>query len=914
MSGPRSLRDLPSVDRLARRRAARVASRTSSRSRRLAPCSSARARRSGPDASPAPLVDAVLEELAARAAPVAAPRAERDRRRRPHEPRPRAARATRRSRASPRSARGYSNLEYDLERGRARLAPGSPRGRCCARLTGAEAALVVNNNAAAVLLALAALAEGREVVVSRGELIEIGDGFRIPDVLARSGARLVEVGTTNRTRADDYERAIGPETALAARACTSRTSASSASPSGRDLETLAEIAQRAGLPLVDDLGSGRARRRSATSRRRRESLARGRRPRLLLRRQAPRRPAGRHRRRPRGARRAAAAPSAPARAPRRQADARRARGDARARARARDERTEIPVLRMLHEPVESVRARAERLAGARRRRGRGDGRPRRRRRAPARRAAERRVRRRGGARRAAASRRAAGDRRRPRRPHAPRLPHAHRRGGRRGRRGRTTRPEERWREEPAPRVVYLSPHGGCPTFDVRQLRSGRRRPTPRASSRSRTADARSRLCESILRELPEWFGIEEATAAYIRDVAALPTFAVEDDGLPRAQAPRPEVRRRSYVMGVRTGASRRGLGTALLEAAEDYLCARGVEYLQVKTLGPSRPERGVRADAPLLRGARASSRSRSSTGCGSGTRACSWSSGFDVGVSERAPEHVLWDLLRGALGTKALAIVADLGVAERARGRPAAGRGARARGRRRRRRAPPPPARARERRRLRRGGAGRLPATPTRRSCCCGDGWDDFAHLFGGVLLPRRRRARRAARPASRRFRTLFGTDFWSLAREHPDERAAFDRAMAGERWRNGSSGSPTLEWRDGETVVDVGGGNGVAARRAPPAPARACAGSSSTCPRPTATRTRSATGIEFVEGSFFERVPAGDVYVLSAILHDWDDERATAILRTIRARGARRRAAPRRRDRSSSRGTSRTERSGSTC
>jgi L-seryl-tRNA(Ser) seleniumtransferase len=252
MSGERALRRLPSVDALLRDE--RLAGRPRALALAAARSALARAReeiRAGRE--PGDLVDRTLAELEAATSPSLR----------------RVLNATgvvvhtnlgRAPLAAAALARvaevggAYSNLELDLTSG----TRGSRQDHLAGllrRLTGAEAALVVNNNAAAVLLALAALAEGREVVVSRGELVEIGDGFRIPDVLARSGARLVEVGTTNRTRAADYEQAIGPETALLLRVHQSnfRVVGFTERP---DLGSLATIAQRLRLPLVDDLGSG----------------------------------------------------------------------------------------------------------------------------------------------------------------------------------------------------------------------------------------------------------------------------------------------------------------------------------------------------------------------------------------------------------------------------------------------------------------------------------------------------------------------------------------------------------------------------------------------------------------------------------------------------------------------------------
>jgi L-seryl-tRNA(Ser) seleniumtransferase len=152
------------------------------------------------------------------------------------------------------AARGYTNLEYDLEAGRRGSRYVHAEELLC-RLTGAEAALVVNNNAGAVLLTLTALARGREVTVSRGHLVEIGGGFRMPEVMRQSGSRLVEVGTTNRTYIQDYEEAITEETALLMRVHRSnfRLTGFVHEPT---LGQLVELGEKRGLLVVDDLGSG----------------------------------------------------------------------------------------------------------------------------------------------------------------------------------------------------------------------------------------------------------------------------------------------------------------------------------------------------------------------------------------------------------------------------------------------------------------------------------------------------------------------------------------------------------------------------------------------------------------------------------------------------------------------------------
>lgn len=162
--------------------------------------------------------------------------------------------ATRAAHRAAAIAAGYSNLEYDVELG-ARGHRHVHAERLVCDLTGAQAATIVNNNAAATMLVLAALAAGREVIVSRGELVEIGGGFRVPDIMAQSGAVLREVGTTNRTRVPDYTAVIGERTSLALRVHPSnfRMDGFTARPG---LADLARAVHDQNIPLFEDLGSG----------------------------------------------------------------------------------------------------------------------------------------------------------------------------------------------------------------------------------------------------------------------------------------------------------------------------------------------------------------------------------------------------------------------------------------------------------------------------------------------------------------------------------------------------------------------------------------------------------------------------------------------------------------------------------
>jgi hypothetical protein len=247
-------------------------------------------------------------------------------------------------------------------------------------------------------------------------------------------------------------------------------------------------------------------------------------------------------------------------------------------------------------------------------------------------------------------------------------------------------------------------------------------------------------------------------------------------------------------------------------------------------------------------------------------------------MSEGPPEARVWDLLRGALATRALALAANLRVAD------ALAAGARPVGDLAREVGADPDTLHRILRALASDGVfaeeERGVFRNTEASELLRDGsWGDFAHLFGGVWY---RAVEGLDASGEAAFPPAFGTDFWSWLAAHPEERAAFDRAMV-----QGTEGRierlVARDWRGDETVVDVGGGNGTLLvellRRQPGL-------RGIVFDLPETVRDEAALGdrIKFVEGSFFERVPQGDVYVLSTILHDWDDERGAAILRTIHA------------------------------
>jgi hypothetical protein len=235
----------------------------------------------------------------------------------------------------------------------------------------------------------------------------------------------------------------------------------------------------------------------------------------------------------------------------------------------------------------------------------------------------------------------------------------------------------------------------------------------------------------------------------------------------------------------------------------------------------------------------------------------------------------LWDFLRGALMTKALAAVVDAGVPEAlADGpRPVSELDG------------DPDTLHRLLRALASDGVfretepGVFEHTESSRRLL-GPGWSEFAHLFGGVFFDAT--AELDATTSASPFEGRFGAGFWEWLAEHPAERAAFDAAMAGERDRSAER-LAALEWRDGEVVVDVGGGNGTLLLELIQLRPE-LRGIVLDLPETVRDETALGDRVEFVEGSFFDSVPEGDAYLLSGILHDWPDEDAARILRTMRA------------------------------
>ena len=250
-------------------------------------------------------------------------------------------------------------------------------------------------------------------------------------------------------------------------------------------------------------------------------------------------------------------------------------------------------------------------------------------------------------------------------------------------------------------------------------------------------------------------------------------------------------------------------------------------------------------------------------------------------MSERAPEAVLWDVLRGAMMTRALGIVCELDVANALADGPrhvddlagAAGI--------------PTDTLYRVLRALASDGVFAEDTPHVFRNTDVSDrlrdaSWSSFAQLFGDLFYRAIGDLGRAVREDRATFADTLGSEFWSWLKQHPHERAQFDRAMAGNKERDASR-LDELDWRDGEVVVDLGGGNGALLRellrRRP-----ALRGIVYDLPEAVRDETTFPDNLEFVEGSFFDGVPRGDTYVTSAILHDWNDDRAAAILRTVRS------------------------------